>query len=407
MNDKVDLKSDSVSTAALESEAVLEHDDAEGTEARGESIDDMIQAQDRELVEFATNFLKSVLRLRGVRIDREKFLTAELHKRGFPGNVIARAIAENPAAAGIPPAILDDIATESVAFETRKSSALSFAAGLPGGLAMLGTVPADVTQFYMHAFRVMQKIAYTYGWQSFLSDVQDIDDETLGKLAAFLGVMMGVGGASTTVSRFAAQVAMPAVQKNIASKALTKTAWYPVMKQTLKIIGIKVTKDSFAKTVSKVVPVAGGFVSGGLTFVALNQQSTRLVQHLREIPPPHVDAAEYLAALKRVEDDEAGRTRVVASAFRNAGNSIKGAASDAVDKFRSPDEGSGLSDHAADSTADAESVISNDKPTLRAGVKEAAADTAGKLGGLLRRKGKQSEVSEAQEGLGDGEAAEV
>lgn len=132
----------------------------------------------------------------------------------------------------------------------------------------------------------MQKIAYIYGWQSFLNDIEDIDDETLGMLAAFLGVMMGVGGASASVSLFAVQVARPAVQKKIASVALTKTAWYLPMKQTLRVIGVQITKQSFAKTVSKVVPVVGGVVSGSLTFVTLNTQSKRLMKHLRELPPP-------------------------------------------------------------------------------------------------------------------------
>lgn len=64
---------------------------------------------------------------------------------------------------------LDDIARHSIAFETKKSATMAFAAGLPGGFALVGTVPADVAQYYIHAFRVMQKLAYLYGWQSFLS----------------------------------------------------------------------------------------------------------------------------------------------------------------------------------------------------------------------------------------------
>ncbi|WP_051084625.1 hypothetical protein [Kribbella catacumbae] len=159
--------------------------------------------------------------------------------------------------AGISPAVLDEIARSVIEFETRKSTALSFAAGLPGGFAMIGTVPADITQFYVHAFRVMQKIAYLYGWQSFLDDIDDLDDESLGILAAFLGIMMGVGGASVSVGLFATQVARPAVQKKIASVALTKTAWYVPMKQTLRVIGVHVTKQSFARTASNVVPVVG------------------------------------------------------------------------------------------------------------------------------------------------------
>jgi hypothetical protein len=266
------------------------------------SINSMLDEQDREAEQFAIAFLKKVIRLRGVRIDRAQFLRAELHKRGIGAAAIDRAVGENPAIAGISPTMLDEIARSVIEFETAKSTALSFAAGLPGGLAMIGTVPADITQFYVHAFRVMQKIAYIYGWQSFLDDIDDLDDESLGILAAFLGIMMGVGGASVSVSLFAAQVARPAVQKKIASVALTKTAWYLPMKHTLRVIGVQVTKQSFAKTVSKVVPVVGGVVSGSLTFVTLHIQSKRLMDHLRELPPPNVDAEVYLAAVKRADE---------------------------------------------------------------------------------------------------------
>ena len=239
-------------------------------------VDSLSEPEKAEAEEFAREFLLRVLRLRGVRIDREHFLRAELHKRGIGEATIARAVAENPAAAGIEPRMLDRIAAEVVEFETRKSTAMSFAAGIPGGFAMLGTIPGDITQFYVHAFRIMQKVAYVYGWTTFLEDTDEIDDETLGKLAAFLGVMMGVGGASATVTTFAANVARPALQKQITGVALTKTAWYTPMKQVLRVIGIKLTKDSFAKTVTKVVPVAGGVLSGGLTYATLRVQSGRL-----------------------------------------------------------------------------------------------------------------------------------
>ncbi|MET7277063.1 hypothetical protein ABZS29_02440 [Kribbella sp. NPDC005582] len=288
-------------------------------EADGLSVNSVLEEQDAEAEQFAVAFLKKVVRLRGVRVDRSQFLRAELHKQGVASAAIDRAVDENPAAAGIPLALLDDIARSVVEFETRKSTALSFAAGLPGGFAMVGTVPADITQFYVHAFRVMQKLAYLYGWQSFLDDIDEVDDESLGILAAFLGIMMGVGGASVSLSLFAAQVARPAVQKKIAGVALTKTAWYLPMKQILRVVGIHVTKQSFARSVSKVVPVVGGVVSGGLTFVTLRAQSKRLMEHLRELPPPNVDAEVYLAAVQRA--DELGSMKT-----KSAGDAMVGAA---------------------------------------------------------------------------------
>ena len=304
-------------------------------DADGDVVDDpalvgdsLPESEKAEAEEFAREFLVRVLRLRGVKIARDHFLRAELHSRGIGDASIARAVAENPAAAGIEPRMLDRIATEVVEFETRKSTAMSFAAGLPGGFAMLGTIPGDITQFYVHAFRIMQKVAYLYGWTSFLEDTDEIDDETLAKLAAFLGVMMGVGGASATLTTFAASVARPALQKQIAGVALTKTAWYTPMKQVLRVIGIKLTKDSFAKTVTKAVPVAGGVLSGGLTYATLRVQSGRLIRHLRELPPPHVDAEEYLRLLHAADEDRDSPSKAqhAADAMKGAGSAAKGAA---------------------------------------------------------------------------------
>lgn len=244
-----------------------------------------VYERDQEAAAFALEFVGRLVRLRGVRIDRERFLTAELRRRGIPEDVIAKAIANRPAEAGVSPETLDEIARQSIAFETKKSTALAFTAGLPGGLTLVGAVPADVAQYYVHAFRVMQKLSYLYGWQSFLDDCDEVDDETLGKLGTFLGVMLGVAGASTAVTGFANNIARPALQKQIANKALTKTAYYTPIKQILKRVGVEVNKQIFAKTVTKVVPVIGGVVSGGLTYTSLRTGSGRLMKHLKTLPP--------------------------------------------------------------------------------------------------------------------------
>lgn len=153
----------------------------------------------------------------------------------------------------------------------------------------------------------------SYGWKDFLGDLDDVDDETLSKVTIFLGVMLGVSGAANGLTLFAHRAARPALQKQIAKQALTKTGWYPTVKRVLMCVGVKVTKDSFAKTVTKAVPVAGGVVSGGMTLVSLKIQSTRLQSHLRKLPPPGVDAAAYLAELEAL-DEGAGEMAAV-SAF--------------------------------------------------------------------------------------------
>lgn len=173
---------------------------------------------------------------------------------------------------------------------------------------MIGTVPADVTQFYAHAFRIMQKLAYVYGWHDFIKDTENVDDETLGILASFLGIMMGASGAANALNSILQTAVKPAVQRNIAKKALTKTIWYSVLKKTLKFIGINVTKQSLAKSVAKAVPIVGGIVSGGITHATLTGQSSRLKDHLEELPPPMVDIEDVSSQVSLIlavaEDDQ-------------------------------------------------------------------------------------------------------
>jgi len=73
--------------------------------------------------------------------------------------------------------------------------------------------------------------------------------------------------------------------------------WYPVVKYSLRVIGINITKNTFSKGVSKVLPIIGGFVSSGLTFTALQTQSSRLKGHLRQIPPAGFDAEAWAQLL--------------------------------------------------------------------------------------------------------------
>ena len=224
--------------------------------------------QEEEAQRYAIAFLKKVMRLKGVAIERDHFLRSEFRKRGVADERVELAISTSPAAAGMDSGLVDSIAMDVIDFETKKSSVLSFSAGLPGGLAMLGTIPADVTQYYVHAFRIMQKLAYLYGWRSFIDDCDEMDDETLAAFALLLAVMVGVSGANSALTMFSKTV-QSNVAKKVANKALMQTSYYPIIKKVLAGIGVKITKSSFGDAVSKVVPVVGGFVSGGLTFVSL------------------------------------------------------------------------------------------------------------------------------------------
>ena len=113
------------------------------------------KSSDAELEDFAGRMMARALSLTGVKIDRGVFLRTELRKR-CPEIDADLAVATTPLEAGVTPSDIDSLALEVIDYETKKCAALSFLAGIPGGVAMAGTIPADVTQYFGHVMRVEQ-----------------------------------------------------------------------------------------------------------------------------------------------------------------------------------------------------------------------------------------------------------
>ncbi len=238
---------------------------------------------DKAAEELAGKIIRRAAALSVVKIDRDVFLRTEL-KKHCPDANIEQALLTTPAAAGVPAAVLDKIARGAIDLETKKCAGLSFLSGVPGGAALAATVPADLAQYFAHVMRIEQKLAYVYGWQSFLNDDDEVDDETVMQLVALMGIMLGVGGVAGSISKFAADVAQQSVVRTIQRQALTKTFFYTPMKNVLRVIGVKLTKDVFSKAVGKAVPVIGGAISGGLTYASFKPGAEHLRQYLRSLP---------------------------------------------------------------------------------------------------------------------------
>jgi hypothetical protein len=84
-----------------------------------------------------TVVLATASRHPGVRIHRDAYLRRAL-ARYCTDEEIREAIESTPAAAGISKTIIDKAAIDSIKNESAKVTGLSAAAGLPGGLAMIG-----------------------------------------------------------------------------------------------------------------------------------------------------------------------------------------------------------------------------------------------------------------------------
>lgn len=218
-------------------------------------------------------------KLPGVRVDRDKYLSSAL-KRYCSPDQLRHALESSPAAAGVAPEALDRAARAAIKFETTKVSTISAAAGIPGGFAMLGTVPADTAQYFGHMIRVAQKLAYLYGWPDLFGDGDDdMDDATKNVLILFLGVMLGTQLANGGVSKLSAMIAGQ-VAKKLPQQALTQGVIYPIVKKVAAQLGVRMTRGIFAAGVAKAIPVVGAVLSGGLTLATFLPMSLKLKKHL-------------------------------------------------------------------------------------------------------------------------------
>lgn len=182
--------------------------------------------------------IAAAIQLPGVKVNRENFLLNTFKDESVTTR--NRILEQGPVKAGIGRRKLERLAEQIINTRTIASSTASFAAGLPGGFAMAATIPADTLQFF------------------------------------------GVSGASAAVRVVSSALGKQALKK-LPQMALTKTFYYPIVKSIAKAVGVKMTKGLFAKGVSKAIPIVGGVVSGGITFVSMRPMGKRLAREFDEV----------------------------------------------------------------------------------------------------------------------------
>ena len=195
---------------------------------------------DPDLAERLLAALEAAASTKGVFIESSTYLRRVLGKY-CPQADIEAAVQLSPAQAGIAPEVIDKIALAEIRTEALRSSGLSFLAGMPGGLAMAATILLDLTQYFVHVLRIEQKLAYLYGWHSFLDDDPDQEDDPQYHLALIIGFASGIGDVGNTVAKVGFNAARTGVAGALSRVMLPRVA-------------------------SKVVPVLGGAMSAGLTF---------------------------------------------------------------------------------------------------------------------------------------------
>ena len=205
--------------------------------------DDKGIASDLVLEKIITN----AIQIPGVKVERSKFLS-----ESFSSNVdkLESVINNGPIEAGISREEINAIANKLIIMRTSQSSIASFAAGIPGGLAMAATIPADILQFFGMSLRLAQELSYLYGAEDLWQNGQVDNEKIKNQLIMYCGVMFGVSG--------------------------TKTFWYPIIKKICSFVGYTLTKKTLASGVSKAIPIVGGVISGTINFASMMPMAKRL-----------------------------------------------------------------------------------------------------------------------------------
>lgn len=222
------------------------------------------------------------LKTPGIRINRTEFFQKEFNKY-CPQEIIDNAIAKNPAHAGIEIELIDQIADSVIQYERNCVSGISAALGIPGGVAMVATIPADIGQYYGYMLRATQKILYLYGFPEINTNEngQQFDSETMNILIICMGVMYGVAGANKVLKGMA-QALGRGVEKKLLRAALTKGVFYPIVKSVAKWFNVNMTKKVFANFFKKSIPVLGGVIGGGITYLAFKPCCDKLKESVHD-----------------------------------------------------------------------------------------------------------------------------
>lgn len=233
----------------------------------------------------------------GVKVNRNGFLSEQFASSQID---MQKILDLGPIEAGISQEEITNAANKLIIKRTSQSSIASFVTGIPGGLAMAATIPADVMQFFGMALRLAQELSYLYGGEDLWTDGKIDDEKVKSQLIMYCGVMFGVSGAVSGVRVLTTQIAKTTIKK-LPQKALTKTFWYPILKQIGKAVGLKVTKSGLAKGLSKAVPIVGGVISGGLNFASMLPMANRLNEALNKAAFDYSEQ-DLLADIETIEN---------------------------------------------------------------------------------------------------------
>ena len=227
------------------------------------------------------SFLNGILKMPGAKINREAYLRKTFSH--LSASEIRRCLYESPARV-ISQAEIEDAASNVIRSHTAKATAVSTISSIPGGLAMLATVPADLANYYFHVVAVGQKLGYLYGFPDMVDDSGRLTPEGEIMLTAFIGVMNKVEVAKELVKKLAMEAAKRMTEETairVAENIVSKQFIAQAIEAISKKLGTQIASKGVGRVLYKVIPFLSGAVCGTITYATFKPQAKRLHEVLK------------------------------------------------------------------------------------------------------------------------------
>jgi len=223
------------------------------------------------------DILGTVAKIPGVKVDRRTFLSEDF-KMVCSDEELRNILENGVKSAGVSLLTLDTVSERVIKKHASLAIGASFLAGLPGGFAMLGTIPADAAQYYCNTLITAQKLAYVYGYP-------DLDDGTENNFNVMITILVGVMMGCETANEFLKQLSKNIGQiaaREVVKSVLMKPIVIPVFRQVAMFLGKMIPTKMVLGGTAKLIPLVGGVVSGGLTAAMFIPGANKLKNKLRE-----------------------------------------------------------------------------------------------------------------------------
>lgn len=228
------------------------------------------------------SFLNGILKMPGAKIDRESYLRKTF--RGLSEEEIKICVTDSPVKV-VPATVIEKAANTVIRSHTAQVTTLSAITGIPGGLAMVAMIPADVANYYYHVVIVGQKLAYLYGFPDMIDERGNLTGDGKIMLTAFIGVMNKVEMANKLIQKIAVEMTKRMSEETavrVAGNILSKQIVAQAVEVIARKLGTQIAAKNVGRGVAKAIPIVSGIICGGLTYASFKPQAKRLHEALKK-----------------------------------------------------------------------------------------------------------------------------